>query len=305
MATGVMEAGHHPSAPRFATRFAPSPTGRLHLGHAYSAILGFEAARDRGGRFLLRIEDTDLARRRPEYEAAIYEDLAWLGLEWERPVRRQSAHLERYRAAIDRLAAQDLAYRCFLSRKEVLEAIETEGRGALDGPDGPVFFGGPLAPEEEAARLARGEAFSWRLSIAACRAALGAEADALTFNEAGEGPAGERGLVRADIALLGDAIIGRKDTGVSYHLAAVLDDADQGITDVVRGADVFPSTHLHRLLQRLLGLPTPVYRHHRLILRPDGKRFSKSDTSVTLAEMRAKGATPAEIRARLGLPTAA
>ncbi|MEO1310389.1 MAG: tRNA glutamyl-Q(34) synthetase GluQRS [Pseudomonadota bacterium] len=290
-----------PSAARFATRFAPSPTGYLHLGHAYSALAAFAAAQEASGRFILRIEDTDLTRCRPEYETGIYHDLSWLGLAWEAPVLRQSERLNIYRRALERLQDFGVLYRCFLSRQELRAAIVRDGRGRLDGPDGPVFFGGSLPEAEAAAKLAAGAPFAWRVSVEACRRLLGAEADALTFHEEGAGPDGETGEIVADAALLGDAVIGRKDTGVSYHLAAVIDDAAQGVTHVIRGVDVFPSTHLHRLLQRLLDLPTPVYRHHSLVLGRDGRRFAKSDGSVTLQALRAAGWTPDDVRRRVGL----
>ncbi|MBB5517936.1 tRNA glutamyl-Q(34) synthetase GluQRS [Amphiplicatus metriothermophilus] len=286
---------------RFVTRFAPSPTGYLHLGHAYSALTAFAAARAAGGRFLLRIEDIDRTRCRPEYEAAIYEDLEWLGLEWEAPVRRQSDHFADYAGALERLIERGLVYRCFKSRREVLEEIARAPHLAADGPEGPQYVGAPLPPEEEAARLAAGEPYAWRLSLAACRDHLGAAFGALTFTEEGVGGGEETGRVRARPEIFGDAIIARKDAGASYHLAAVHDDARQGITHVIRGADLFAAAHLHRLLQALLDLPAPAYRHHRLITDENGKKFSKRDRAVTLRALRAAGATRADILARLGL----
>lgn len=273
-------------------RFAPSPTGYLHAGHAFSALIAFETARAVGGRFLLRIEDIDETRCRPEYEAAIYEDLAWLGLTWETPVRRQSDHLAEYRAVIDRLAARGIVYRCFKTRREVMDAMAS----APHGPE-EVFRGGP-APDE-AQRLSAGDPFAWRLSLDAAKAELGDAWNSLTFMEAGDGP--ENGLVRATPDLAGDIVLGRKDVGVAYHLAVVVDDALQGVTDVVRGVDLFEATHIQRLLQALLGLPTPVYLHHRLLTGPDGKRLAKRDKAQTLRELRAAGATAADLRRKFGL----
>jgi glutamyl-Q tRNA(Asp) synthetase len=278
---------------RFATRFAPSPTGHLHRGHAFSALTAFDAARAAGGRFVLRIEDIDATRSRPEFEAAILEDLAWLGLAWEQPVRRQSEHLADYHQAIDALRDRGLVYRCFRTRKEL-----DIGRAPHE-PARP-FAGGPLAPAEEAARLARGEAFAWRLSLDAARRALGGF-DRLGFVEEGAGPDGETGQVRARPETAGDIVLARKDVGVAYHLAVVLDDALQGITHVIRGQDLFEAAHIQRLLQALLDLPTPTYRHHRLLVGPDGKRYAKRDRAQTLRELRAAGVTPAQLRAEMGL----
>jgi glutamyl-Q tRNA(Asp) synthetase len=273
-------------------RFAPSPTGYLHAGHAFSALIAFETARAVGGRFLLRIEDIDETRCRPQFEAAIYEDLAWLGLEWETPVRRQSDHLAEYRAVIDSLAARGLVYRCFKTRREVMEAMAS----APHGPE-EVFRGGPTADEAE--RLAAGDPFAWRLSLDAAKPELGEAWNSLTFMEAGDGP--ENGLVRATPELAGDIVLGRKDVGVAYHLAVVVDDALQGVTDLVRGVDLFEATHIQRLLQALLGLPTPVYLHHRLLTGPDGKRLAKRDKAQTLRELRAAGVTAEQLRRKLGV----
>jgi glutamyl-Q tRNA(Asp) synthetase len=276
------------------TRFAPTPTGRLHLGHAFAALQAFEAARAVGGRFLLRIEDIDQTRVRPEFEAGIYEDLAWLGLSWETPVLRQSQRLSAYKAALEMLWAQGLIYRCFKTRQEVLDEIG----GAPHGPDdhGGVYRGDALPVAEEASRLARGEAFAWRLSLARARDALGGF-DALAFLEEGQGQGGERGWIAADPEVAGDVILARKDVGVAYHLAVVVDDADQGVTHVIRGQDLHAAAHIQRLLQALLGLPTPIYRHHRLLLGPDGKRLAKRNGGETLADLRSSGATPAQVRA--------
>jgi glutamyl-Q tRNA(Asp) synthetase len=285
---------------RFVTRFAPSPTGLLHAGHAFSALTAFEAARAARGRFLLRIEDIDATRARPAFEAAIYRDLAWLGLSWEQPVRRQSEHLDDYAAALYRLRERGLLYRCFRTRREIAEAATSAPHGA--GPD-QGFRGGPLPAGEEAARLAEGQPFAWRLSLDAARSALGDRWDGLAFVEEGEGPAGEQGLIAADPGGHGDIVLARKDVGVAYHLAVVVDDALQGVTHVIRGQDLFEAAHVQRLLQALLDLPTPVYRHHRLLIGPDGKRLAKRNGARSLEDLRAAGATRAALRAELGLPS--
>ena len=277
----------------FATRFAPSPTGLLHRGHAFSALTAFEAARAEGGRFVLRIEDIDATRSRPDYDAAILDDLAWLGLAWEVPVRRQSEHLAGYHAAIETLRARGLVYRCFRTRKEL-------DIGRAPHEPGTPFSGARLPSAEEAARLSRGEAFAWRLSLDAARSALGGF-DGLSFVEHGAGPHGETGLIAARPELAGDIILARKDVGVAYHLAVVLDDALQGITQVIRGQDLFEAAHIQRLLQALLDLPTPSYRHHPLLTGPDGKRYAKRDKAQTLRDLRAAGVTPAQLRAEMGL----
>ena len=282
------------------TRFAPSPTGYPHRGHAFSALTAFQAARDAaqgsGGRFLLRIEDIDAERCRPEFEAAIYEDLAWLGLEWETPVRRQSEHLADYQAALERLRARGLVYRCFRTRAEVAAEIGRAPHGAEPTP----FRGAALPADEEAARLARGEPFAWRLSLGAARRALGTAWDDLAFVEEGAGPNGETGRIKAEPERAGDVILARKDLGVAYHLAVAVDDALQDVTHVIRGRDLFEAAHVQRLIQALLDLPAPVYRHHRLLLRPDGKRFAKRDAAETLREIRASGVSAAELRGQLG-----
>jgi len=280
----------------FAARFAPSPTGRLHRGHAFSALTAWTSAREAGGRFVLRIEDIDPTRCKSEYEAAILEDLAWLGLDWETPVRRQSDHLADYAAVIDALNARGLLYRCFRTRKEILDAIG-------DAPHGPAeaVRPGPHAPEEEARLLAEGRPYAWRLSLDRARKALGEDAwNALSFIEEGEGPDGETDLVRARPETAGDVVLARKDAGTAYHLAVTHDDALQGITHVIRGQDLFEATHVQRLIQTLMGWPAPVYRHHRLLTGPDGRRYAKRDQSVTLAELRAAGLTPEALRAELG-----
>jgi glutamyl-Q tRNA(Asp) synthetase len=281
------------SAP-FVTRFAPSPTGYLHRGHAFSALTAHEAARAAGGRFILRIEDIDRTRCRPAFEAAMLEDLAWLGLEWETPVRRQSAHMEDYARTLRELAERGLLYRCFRTRKEIAEEIERAPHGAME-----VFRGAALPADEEARRLAAGEAYAWRLSLEAADRALGGFG-ALTFTEEAEGPGGEHGQIAARPQVGGDVVLARKDVGVAYHLAVVVDDALQGVTHVIRGQDLFEATHVQRLLQALLALPVPTYRHHRLLTGPDGKRFAKRDRAETLRELRARGMTAAGIRAEMG-----
>jgi glutamyl-Q tRNA(Asp) synthetase len=277
----------------FVTRFAPSPTGFLHLGHAYSALTAYDAARHARGRFILRIEDIDRTRARPEYEAAIHEDLSWLGVRWETPVRRQSEHMADYEAALSRLREAGLLYRCFRTRREVMEA-------AASAPHGPaeVFVGAPLPAAEEEALLAEGRPFAWRLSMRAAKEALGEAWDDLTFEEEGEGPDGERGTILAEPGLHGDVVLARKDVGVAYHLAVVVDDALQGITHVIRGQDLFEAVHVQRLLQVLLGLPEPTYRHHPLLLGPDGKRLAKRNGAEALRDLRARGVTPEKVRVK-------
>ncbi|HUZ13351.1 MAG TPA: tRNA glutamyl-Q(34) synthetase GluQRS [Caulobacteraceae bacterium] len=279
------------SAGGFVTRFAPSPTGFLHEGHAFSALTGFTAAQAAHGRFMLRIEDIDVARCRPRFEAALLEDLAWLGIRYEEPALRQSEHLGLHLAALNRLRALGLAYRCFRTRREILEESASAPHGPSEG-----YRGAPLAAAEEARRLAAGEPFAWRLSLEAAIARAGP----LGFVEEGEGPAGVRGRLAVDARGAGDVVLGRKGLGVAYHLAVVVDDARQGVTCVIRGRDLFEATHVQRLLQSLLGLPEPAYRHHRLILDEHARRLSKRDGARTLRELRARGVGAAELRARLG-----
>ncbi len=285
----------------FCTRFAPSPTGYLHLGHAYSALAAYGAAANAGGRFTLRIEDIDQTRCRPEFEVAIYEDLEWLGLKWEEPVRRQSEHFDEYAAALEGLRAKGLVYRCFKTRKEIIDEISRAPHLSPTGPDGPQYIGEPLAANEERSMLGEGALFAWRLSIEAAKNYLGDAYDALTFTE--ETPRGDR-QVKATPEIFGDAVIARKDAGTSYHLASVHDDALQGVTHVIRGEDLYQAAHLHRLLQALLGYPSPVYRHHHLITDDSGKRFAKRDKSATLRSMRECGASASDIRFRLGFKDA-
>src|SRR6185437_2178387 len=256
-------------------RFAPSPNGHLHLGHAYSALLNFDLARARGGRFLLRIEDIDVTRCRPEYEAAIYEDLAWLGLAWETPVRRQSEHFADYRAAIDRLVAQGLVYPSFESRAEIARLVAARAASGLwpRDPDGAPLYPGDqraMSTDERETRLRSGAPYALRLDMAAAVARVGP----LTWRE--QGLDGRIATVTADPAAWGDVVLARKETPTSYHVSVVVDDAAQGITEVVRGADLTAATSIHRLLQILLDLPEPVYLHHRLILDADGRKLSKS-----------------------------
>src|SRR6202521_4152444 len=291
-------------------RFAPSPNGYLHLGHGLSAILYFDMARRAGGLFLLRIEDIDATRCRPEYEAAIFEDLAWLGLAWEEPVRRQSAHFDAYAAARGRLDAMGLIYPSFESRAEIarlLAARERTGPWPRD-PDGVPLYPGEAKALPAAARARRIEAghpYALRLDMtAAIRRADPAQASAtpLTWTETGTGPGGETGTIAADPASWGDVILGRKEVPASYHLAVVVDDAVQGITDVVRGQDLFAATGLHRLLQVLLDLPQPAYHHHRLITDASGRKLAKSARDTSLRSLRESGCLPADIRRMVGLP---
>jgi len=284
-------------------RFAPSPNGFLHLGHAYSALLNVEAARRSGGRFLLRIEDIDAARCRPEFEAAIYDDLAWLGVSWEAPVRRQSEHLAEYRAALDRLAAMGLLYPSFESRAEIARLVaEREARGTWPrDPDGTMLYPGAAKslPSDERERLLQsGAPFALRLDMeAACRLA-----GDLAWTERGSGPDGQSGEIAARPEAWGDVILARKETPTSYHLSVVVDDALQGVTDVVRGQDLFWSTSVHRLLQKLLDLPQPAYRHHGLLRDGAEMKLSKSTAATGLRELRTRGVTPEGLRGLIGLP---
>jgi glutamyl-Q tRNA(Asp) synthetase len=285
-----------------AFRFAPSPNGFLHLGHAYSALLNFDLARNSGGRFLLRIEDIDQTRCKPEFEAAIFEDLAWLGITWENPVRRQSEHLGEYRAALETLSELGLLYPCFESRAEIARlVVEREARGAWPrDPDGAPLYPGDAKrlPAGERIRLIEsGAPYALRLDMAAAMA----RASDLGWTELGEGPGGETGRIAARPEAWGDVILARKETPTSYHLSVVIDDALQGITELVRGQDLFHASSVHRLLQHLLGLPEPVYRHHRLIRDASGQKLSKSSRSTGLRELRASGAGPADVRKWVGL----
>ncbi|WP_347269630.1 tRNA glutamyl-Q(34) synthetase GluQRS [Rhizorhabdus histidinilytica] len=279
------------------SRFAPSPTGRLHLGHAFSALCAHDLARAKGGRFLLRIEDIDPTRCRPEHVAGILEDLRWLGLGWDGEVVFQSERLPLYAAALDRLKAMGLVYPCFCTRTRIAAEIAASA-AAPHGPDGPLYPGicRDLGEDERAARIAAGEPHAWRLDIA--------RADALA------GPLGWHDSVAGEVAATpevhGDVVLARKDAPTSYHLAVTVDDAAQGVTDVVRGQDLFAATHVHRLLQALLGLPVPRYHHHPLLTDEKGERLAKRAGSPTLASMRAEGADAAmlvkKLRARSPLP---
>jgi glutamyl-Q tRNA(Asp) synthetase len=284
-------------------RFAPSPNGYLHLGHAYSALLNFELARRSGGRFLLRIEDIDATRCRPEFEEAIYQDLAWLGISWETPVRRQSEHFAAYREAIERLSGLGLIYPSFESRAEIARLVaDKEARGAWPrDPDGAPLYPGTaksLSFEERDRLTEQGVPFALRLDMAAALKRAGS----LHWKEQGEGPAGETGDVAARPEGWGDVILARKETRTSYHLSVVIDDALQGVTDVVRGMDLFWSTSVHRCLQDLLGLSPPVYRHHPLIRDAAGQKLSKSTRATGLRDLRAEGVSPGDIRRMVGLP---
>ena len=284
-------------------RFAPSPNGYLHLGHAFSALLNLDLARQTGGRLLLRIEDIDLTRCKPEFETAIYEDLTWLGIAWDGPVRRQSEHLADYREALEKLSAQNLVFPSFETRAEIAKLVaqrEASGRWPRD-PDGAPLYPGTakLLSSDERARLLGSDApYALRLDMAAACARAGD----LFWAEHGEGPDGEVGAVAARPEAWGDVVLARKETPTSYHLSVVVDDALQGVTEVVRGQDLFWSTSVHRLLQQLLGLPQPAYRHHRLILDAAGGKLSKSTEATGLRELRAGGARPADIRGLVGLP---
>jgi glutamyl-Q tRNA(Asp) synthetase len=282
---------------KFITRFAPSPTGHLHLGHAFSALLAFDMARKKGGPFILRIEDIDHTRCRPEFEQAIYDDLHWLGITWGEPVMRQSTQMPFYRQGLEKLQSRGLLYRCFKTRKEIAALCE----GAKSGPDGPVYIGTPLPAKEEAAKLAAEETFAWRLSSRALLERYERDLSALSFLETNIGPAGEKGGIPVDPSLFGDVVLARKDTGIAYHLACTLDDAAQDITHVIRGQDLFYASHIHRVLQMLLELPAPQYHHHHLITDAQGRKFSKRDQSKTLQSLRAEGVTPRQIREMVGL----
>jgi len=279
------------SAAAIVTRFAPSPTGYLHLGHAHSAIFGWRAAAAVGGRFLLRIEDVDLARCRPEFETAIFEDLAWLGLDWEAPVRRQSEHMADYADALDRLDRLGLLYPCFCTRKEIRAEIAGATQ-APHGPEGPIYPGTCRSLSEDARqdRITAGTAYALRLDMAAASARAGP----LTWTDR------DAGEIAAAPLSLGDVVLARKEVATSYHLSVTLDDALQGVTLVIRGADLFHASHVHRLLQALLGLPVPEWHHHALIAGPDGERLAKRNDAASIRTLREAGKSPAEVRALAG-----
>lgn len=272
------------------TRFAPSPTGRLHIGHAYSALFAWRAAQQSGGRFLLRIEDIDLIRSRSEFEESIFKDLTWLGIRWNKPVRRQSRHLTDYAEALAVLADKDLLYPCFCTRKNIQEEI-ARASVAPHGPDGPVYPGicRNLDNAERRSMISAGQPFALRLDIdkAADRAGP------LTFIDH------TAGCIKVDPTLLGDIVLARKDVATSYHLAVTVDDAIQGITRVTRGEDLLPATHIHRLLQAVLDLPEPEYHHHRLLTDNDGQRLAKRDDATTLQSLRESGKSPADVFAMI------
>ncbi len=280
---------------RLVTRFAPSPTGRLHLGHAFSALTAWDIARAAEGTFLLRIEDLDRTRARPDHEAAILDDLAWLGLTWPEPVLRQSDRLPAYAAALDRLKALGVAYPCTCTRRDIAAALAAPQEGAPAGIYPGTCRGRTDAPEDAA----------WRLDLAAATHRLGGPAAVagLGFTETGPQAPGAHRLDPDRLAReIGDVVLGRRDTGIAYHLAVVIDDAAQGVTHVVRGADLLAVTPLHRLLQALLDLPVPVWHHHRLIRDAAGRRLAKRDDARALATWRAAGATPADLRRELAKP---
>lgn len=272
----------------FITRFAPSPTGFLHLGHAYSALLGFRTARKHSGQFILRIEDIDTTRCRPEFEAAIFEDLSWLGLSWQEPVRRQSDHLNDYKKALNRLIKMDLVYPCFCTRAEIKAEIE-KSQSAPHGLGGPLYPGTcrDFSVEDQNKKVSEGLPFAFRLNTA--KAVEMVEND-LYFSEKGK-------KINARPELQGDVVLARKDTPTSYNLSAVLDDHLQGVSHIIRGEDLLHATHIHCLLQRLLGLRPPEYFHHKLLVGPDGRRFAKRDKSLTLQTLRREGKTVSEIDA--------
>ncbi|MBE9606720.1 tRNA glutamyl-Q(34) synthetase GluQRS [Acetobacteraceae bacterium H6797] len=272
------------------TRFAPSPTGYLHVGHIQAAAFARDAARAAGGRFLLRIEDIDPVRCRPQYTPAIEEDLRWLGLEWDGPVRVQSAHLEEYRAVLEELAGRGLLYPCFCTRAEIAREIAASG-GAPHGPDGPLYPGTcrRLSPTEREARIAAGDAYALRLDMGAACACTGP----LTRHERG------KGRLACHPEAFGDVVLARKDIPASYHLCVTHDDALQSVTLVTRAVDLEPAADLHRLLQALMNWPEPDYAHHPLLLGPDGKRLAKRDGAATIRQMREAGETPEAVLARV------
>jgi len=272
------------------TRFAPSPTGLLHLGHAYAALFAAQVAQKHGGAFLLRIEDIDVGRCRPEFEDSLYRDLAWLGLTWKMPVRRQSEHMIDYQTALDQLMGMELLYPCFCTRKEILCEIESaQGAPHLPphGPDGPIYPGTcrKLSHDARLQRIQDGLPFALRLDMASAIRRTGP----LVWTDL------EKGEVIAQPSLFGDVVLARKDTPTSYHLAVTMDDHIQGVRIVTRGMDLFPATHIHRLLQALLGLDTPDYYHHALLIMEDGRRMAKRNASKTLHALRQSGCTLSDI----------
>jgi glutamyl-Q tRNA(Asp) synthetase len=294
----------------FRTRFAPSPTGPLHLGHAYSALLGFDMATRRGGEWLLRIEDIDRQRSKPEWERQIYEDLDWLGLWWPEPVMRQSERTDAYREALVVLWRNQAVYACDCSRADIAAAVSApqEGASPVVGPDG-IVYPGTCRPGvvdiADGREPMPGGALRLNMSEAAWGPWRPGEKHLLSFQEAGEGPRDERGRVEFTrdemIRDVGDVVLARRDMGTSYHLSVVLDDAAQGVTHVVRGQDLFEATRIHVVLQRLLGLPTPTYHHHRLVRDETGRRLAKREDAKAIRRFRDEGATPADLRRMVGL----
>lgn len=279
------------------TRFAPSPTGLLHLGHAHAALFAAKAASSSGGQFLVRIEDIDAGRCRAEFEDAISEDLSWLGLEWPHPVLRQSERMADYQEALDRLHARDLLYPCFCTRKDIAAEIHSSHGAphlAALGPDGPLYPGTcrSVSLDERQHKMHSGAPFALRLDMDRAVKAQGA----LTWHDRIEGD------VQATPEIFGDVVLARKDIPTSYHLAVCVDDHIQGITLVTRGQDLFPATHVHRLLQALLGLNTPIYHHHGLLKGPDGQRLAKRDKAETIRALRKSGCSPADVRRLAGFP---
>ena len=276
------------------TRFAPSPTGPLHLGHAHAALFAWHAARAHGGEFLVRIEDIDRQRCRPAFEAALLDDLAWLGLSWRQPVRRQSQHFDDYRAALTRLVALGVVYPCFCSRRDIAAAGHAPHPGEDGAGDGPIYPGTcrPLTRELRAQRLAADQPHAWRLDVAVALALTGP----LDWYDHAAG------RISATPERLGDVVLARRDTPTSYHLSVTIDDALQGVTLITRGLDLFHASHLHRLLQALLDLPRPTYHHHGLLTGADGRRLSKREGAQALAALRAAGHTAAQVRALAGFP---
>ena len=284
---------------KYVTRFAPSPTGYLHLGHAFSALTAFDAARQNGGRFILRIEYIDIGRCRPEFEQAIYDDLAWLGLSWETPVRRQSDHFDDYSATLDSLIEKNIVYRCFKTRKEIAAEIARAPHHSKDQTieNSAQYVGAPLPAPEEQSLLTEGHAFAWRLSMSRAEAFLGVAFQHLSFVE--ETEAGQQ-TINATPNIFGDVVIARKDFGTSYHLSSVFDDALQNISHIIRGTDLYQSAHLHVLLQALFDYPTPTYQHHRLITDEKGTRLAKRDKAATLRSLREQGMNAKKLRENLG-----
>ena len=284
-------------------RFAPSPNGELHLGHAYSALLNAKMAEKAGGRLLLRIEDIDTARCTPDFEAGIFRDLEWLGVNWEAPVRRQSEHFAEYGKILERLVREELVYPAFMSRGEIrahISEAEDRGRTWPRDPDGVPLYPAmdkTLGLGERKRRMAEGAPFAWRLDTAAAMARSGGP---LTWSEFSSEDMGSTKEVAARPQDWGDVVLARKDVATSYHLSVVADDALQGVTHIVRGLDLFPATGIHRLLQELLGLPAPAYFHHRLILGPDGRKLSKSFRDTGLNALRQAGRTPDDVRRMVG-----